>query len=265
MNRTLTDTIALVTGASRGVGLGIAAGLGEAGATVYLTGRTVNTEQAAVPLPGTIMDSARIVNEQGGHGIPIRCDHNDDQQVEAVFRQIDGEQSRLDVLVNNAWAGYEGYVTGKHMAPDMPFWSKPIAYWDDNMVAVRWAYVASWFAAQRMTVRRAGLIVNISVDVSAYGNPAYNIAKVAVDRLTAEMAHILRPYEVAVISLYPGLVRTENVLKNAAYFDLSQSESPQFTGRAVAALAADSNVMRHSGKAFTVADLAREYGFTDLP
>jgi dehydrogenase/reductase SDR family member 1 len=132
------------------------------------------------------------------------------------------------------------------------------------MIGVRWAYVAGVFGARTMVKQHGGLIVNISVHVSNSGNPSYNAAKVAVDRLTLEMAYQLREHNIAVVSLYPGLVRTENVLLNAQYFDMSNSESPQFTGCAIAALAADPHIMQKSGQEFVVANLADESDFDDL-
>jgi NAD(P)-dependent dehydrogenase (short-subunit alcohol dehydrogenase family) len=260
----LQGKVALVTGASRGVGKGIAMSLGEAGATVYVTGRTLDEKQAAVPLAGTVTQTAEEVTRLGGRGIAIRCDHHDDAQVEAAFRQIQAEQGRLDILVNNAWAGYEGYATGSHYPPNFPFWQKPISYWDENLAGVRWTYVSTVFAAPMMVEQRGGLIVNISFGVPEPGNPAYGVAKSATDRLSWEFAHQLREYNVAALSLYPGLVRTEGVLLNAQYFDMSKSESPQFTGRAVAALAPDPDVIQRSGQVFVVAKLAQEYGFDDI-
>jgi dehydrogenase/reductase SDR family member 1 len=261
---TLSGKVAIVTGASRGVGKGIAMELGAAGATVYVTGRTV--DQATVPLAGTIHQTAEAVTQLGGQGIAIQCDHRDDAQVEAVFNQIKDEQGRLDILVNNAWAGYEGYAPPdyRHLPPQHPFWQKPISFWDENLIGVRWAYVASGFAAPLMLAQRSGLIVNISFGAGEFGDPAYSAAKTAVDRITSDMAHQLRQHNVAAISLYPGLVRTENVLHNAQYFDMTKSESPQFTGRAVASLAADPDIMQKSGQVFVVARLAQAYDFADL-
>jgi NAD(P)-dependent dehydrogenase (short-subunit alcohol dehydrogenase family) len=261
----LSNKVALVTGASRGVGKGVAMGLGEVGATVYITGRTVTEGEAAVPLAGTVGATAQAVTRLGGQGIAVQCDHRIDSMVDAVFNLIDTEQGRLDVLVNNAWAGYEGYATGKHLPPSVPFWEKPLSFWDENLDGVRWAYVASWHAARRMAERGSGLIVNISFGVPNPGDPSYNVAKTGIDRMTWDMAAQLRDRGVAVVSLYPGLVRTENVLSNAQWFDMSQSQSPLFTGRAVAALAADPDVMGKSGHPYEVAELAREYGFTDVP
>ena len=260
----MRGTVALVTGASRGVGKGIALALGEAGATVYVTGRTVAEDQAAVPLPGTVAQTAADVTRLGGQGIAVVCDHRDDAQVEAVFGRIQAEQGRLDLLVNNAWAGYEGYFNNEHYPPLHPFWQKPIAYWDANLIGVRWAYVASVWAARLMVAQRAGLIVNISFSPLSPGNPAYNVAKRAVDHMTQDTAHQLREHNVAVVALHPGLVRTEGVLSQAQYFDMSNAESPQFTGRAVRALATDPGVLAKTGQAFKVAKLAQVYDFDDV-
>lgn len=260
---TLNSKVAVVTGASRGVGKGIAMGLGEKGATVYVSGRTLHTGEATVPLTGTLMDTVGEVSRIGGTAIGVKVDHRDDSQVKSLFEKVKNEQGRLDILVNNAWAGYEGYSTGAHFPPNHPFWEKPLEYWDENLVGVRWTYVSSAFAIPQLIANGGGLIVNISVPVPDAGNPAYAVAKLGTDRLTWEMAEMLRQHNIAVLSLYPGLVRTESVLLNAQYFDMSTSESILFTGRAVAALASDPNVMDKSGKNFVVAQLAKEYGFED--
>ncbi len=262
---TLTGKVAVVTGGSRGVGKGVAMGLGEQGATVYVSGRTLEAGQATVPLAGTLMSTVGEVSRLGGKGIAVQVDHRDDAQVAALFKRVRREQKKkLDVLVNNAWAGYEGYSTGAHRTPNHPFWKKPLSYWDENLAGVRWAYVASAHAIPTMIEHGGGLIVNISFGVPDAGNPAYAIAKIGTDRLTWEMAEMLRKHNISVVSLYPGLVRTESVLLNAKYFDMSTSESPQFTGRAVAALAADPNIMQKSGQVLVVAKLAQEYDFDDV-
>lgn len=245
----LKGRVALVTGASRGVGKGIALGLAEAGATVYVTGRSVDD---APPGEGCV---------------PVRCDHTDDRQVEAVFERLANEQGRLDVLVNNVWGGYENMFENGEFTWGFPFWKQSLGRWDSMFAAgVRAHYVASSHAARVMVGQRSGLIVNISFWAAQkyIANVAYGVAKEATDRMTADMSHELREYNVAVVSLYPGLVRTEKVLEAAAYLDMSNSESPQFIGRTVAALAADPDIAGRSGHVLIAAALAQEYGFTDI-
>lgn len=261
----LEGKIALVTGASRGVGKGIALGLGEAGATVYITGRTTQDGQSAARLPGTISQTADEVTGLGGQGIAVRCDHRSDDDVRAVFARIQAEQGRLDILVNNVWGGYEHYTNGTEFWKEKGFWDVPLDRWDAMFQAgIRAHYVASVLAAPIMIAQRSGLIVNISFFAAGRDDRgvAYGVAKAASDRMAACMAHELRPFNVTAVSLYPGLVRTESVL--LANFDLSNSESPQFIGRAVAALAADPQVIRRSGQVQVAAALALEYGFTDI-
>lgn len=260
---TLSGKVAVVTGASRGVGKGIAVGLGEAGATVYVTGRTVNEGEASVPLPGTVGATAEAVTAAGGRGVAVRCDHSDDAQVQDVFKKVADSEGKLDLLVNNAWSGYEGWVTGKYASISQKFWEKPLSYWHENVDPLRWTYVASLFAAPLLIVQ-GGLIINISNATADPGDPAYALAKFGTDRLTYDMAAQLREFNVAVVSLYPGLVRTENIMVNAEWFDMTNSQSPLFTGRAGAALAADPNIMEKTGWTFFVADLGKEYGFEDI-
>jgi len=263
----LAGTVALVTGASRGVGKGVALGLGEARATVYLTGRTLQEGTGVDGLPGTIYQTAQEVERLGGQAIPIPCDHRDDPQVDALFGRIMREHGRLDLLVNNVWGGYEHLIVDDQYVDNLPFWKQPIERWDSMFAAgVRAHYVASVLAAKRMTEQRSGLIVTISYWAAQkfLGSPAYGAAKAADDKLIRDMAHQLRDYHVAAVSLYPGLVRTENVLRFAEYLDLSNSESPQFVGRAVAALAGDPQIMAKTGEVLVVAALAHEYGFVDV-
>lgn len=267
LRNALAGRVALVTGASRGVGKGIALGLGEAGATVYVTGRTVEEGRAAVNLPGTINQTADEVAQLGGKGIAVPCDHRDDQQVEAVFQKIRAQEKRLDILVNNVWGGYEHFQDGTEFWKEKGFWTVPISRWDKSFQAgVRAHYVASVFAAPLMIAQGAGLIVNISFFAAQRDDRgvSYGVAKAADDRMAATMAHELREYNVAAVSLYPGLVRTESVMKAAEYFDMSNSESPQFLGRVVAALATDPRLMEKSGKVLVAAALALEYGITDI-
>lgn len=263
----LTGKVALVTGASRGIGKGIALGLGEAGATVYITGRTVVAGQATVDLPGTIGETAQAVEAVGATCIPLQCDHCDDVAVQAVFARIAAEQGRLDILVNNVWAGYEHFNDGTEHWLERGFWTAPITRWDKMFDAgVRAHYVASALAAPTMIAQRSGLIVNISFFAAQRVDKGvmYSVAKLADDHMAACMAHELREHNVAAISLYPGLVRTEAVLKAAEWFDLSNSESPQFIGRAIAALASDPALMAKSGSVQIAAQVALDYGFTDI-
>ena len=220
----LKGKVALVTGATRGIGKGVVLELAEAGAKVYATGRTITEEPFSA----------------GAQIIPVRCDHTNDSEVEAVFRQISKEENRLDILVNNVWGGYENLVENGEFTWMQPFWKQPLWRWDAMFAAgVRAHYVASAHAARTMVARQSGLIVNISFWAAQkhIGNVAYGVSKSATDKLTADMAHELREFNVAVVSLYPGLVRTEKVMEAAAYLDLSNSESPQFIGRGVVGLA----------------------------
>lgn len=263
----LADTIAVVTGASRGAGRGIAAVLGEAGATVYVTGRSVRGGGSTEDMRGTIDDTAEEVTSRGGTGIPLRCDHTDESDVKALFERVSAEQGRLDLLVNNAWGGYENHDLRTFTAP---FWEQPSWRWDGMFVAgVRAAFLASSHAAPLMLPHRRGLIINtIAWDHSKYlGNLYYDVAKHALSRMAFGMSRDLHAYDVAALALAPGFMRTERVLtavESVPDFDYGQTESPEYIGRAVAALAADAEVMHKSGGTWAVGDLAREYGFTDV-
>ena len=252
----LEKTVAIVTGASRGVGRGVALGLGESGATVYLTGRTRDDLEA----------TAEAVSQLGGRASAIVCDHTNDAQVASLFERVARDHSHLDLLVNSVWGGYEAMSEGGEFTWTRPFWEQPLWRWDAMFRSgVRAAYAASAHAARSMVAARSGLIVNISaLAVESYtGNVAYGTSKAATDKMTSDMATELRPHGVAAVSLSPGLVRTESVLA-AGVFDLSGSESPQFIGRVVAALASDSRVLDQSGKAVRTAELALHYGVRDL-
>ncbi len=244
----LAEQVALVTGASRGVGRGVALGLAHAGASVFATGRS-------------------IANADLGPDITkMKCDHTDDRAVAEVFRRIEATAGRLDILVNVAWGGYERMVEDGRFTFIAPFWEQPTWRWDAMVNAgVRAAFVASQHAARRMVRARRGLIVHVSSWAAQkyVANTLYGLAKAATDKMASDMAHELSPHGVTAVSLYPGLVRTEAVLA-AGVFDLSNSESPEFIGRTVAALAGDANVSRWKGSVLIAAELALEYGFADI-
>lgn len=274
--RELGGRVALVTGATRGIGKGVALELGAAGATVYVTGRTLHPPAAAAgSLPGSLDETVEGVAALGGEGIGIACDHHDDTQVRALFERIATDHGRLDVLVNNVYSSPD-------LAPWLgkPFWELPLGAWDQVVdIGVRSHYVASALAAPPMVSARAGLIVNVSSPGAEryMHNVVYGVGKAALDRLTADCAHELRPFGVTVVSLWPGLTRTEFTGRAPrdeqgrqllslpeGTVDLATAETPRFTGRAVVALAADPGVIRRSGEALRVSDLAATYGFTDV-
>ena len=263
----LSEKIALVTGASRGIGKGIAQELSNAGATVYITGRTLGQEISASKLNGSITQTASEINRNGGKCIPVKCDHTDDGQTKKVFEFIKDKHSRLDILVNNVWGGYEYYTDGTQFWNESGFWTSPISRWDSRFQSgVRAHYVSSIYASQLMTVNQSGLIVNLSYFAAERNDKgvAYGASKAATNHMTRCMAHELKPHNIPVICLYPGLVRTESVMKGAEHLDLSNSESPQFIGKAVVSLAQDSNCMEKTGTVCIAAQLALEYGFTDI-
>jgi len=244
----LRGSVALVTGASRGVGRGVASALADAGATVYATGRNI----ARADLPDGV--------------IRVRCDHLRDEDVDHLFERIRNESDRLDMLVSCAWGGYERMVEGGRFTWTDPFWEQPAWRWQAMMDAgVRSAFIAAQQAARLMVAARRGLIVNLSYWAARkpMGNVIYGVSKAATDKMTGDMAHELAAHGVTAVSLYPGLVRTEAVLA-AGVFDLSNSESPEFIGRAVAAMAADPDVARWNARVVIAAELADHYGFTDV-
>jgi NAD(P)-dependent dehydrogenase (short-subunit alcohol dehydrogenase family) len=257
--RRLEGKIAVVTGASRGAGRGIARVLGEEGATVYVTGRSVRGEPTTLNRPGTIDETAEEVTARGGHGIPVRVDHTVDEQVEALFDRVGREMGELDILVNNAWGGYE-------LSPDteLDYWEIELRHWDLMFDAgVRAQMTASYFAAPLMLQQGKGLIVNTTWVLSKpHGHCFYEVAKTASHRLVNSMADDLRPHGVAVIALSPGFMRGERM--NLSPERAAEAESTEFVGRAVAALATDADVMAKSGQLLTVIDVAQEYGFTDI-
>jgi dehydrogenase/reductase SDR family protein 1 len=246
----LDGKVAVVTGATKGVGRGIGRELAQHGARVFVTGRSVPDDEC--------------LDEQIRG---IRCDHRVDAQVEAAFERILNESGAINILVNNVWGGYERMVDSGEFTWPRPFWQQPLWRWDAMFGAgVRAHYQASQLAAPSMIARGRGLIVNISSFAAEKhaGNVAYGVSKAATDKMAADMATELKRYGVTVVSLYPGLVRTERVMEAAQWLDLTNSESPEFIGRAVVALATDADVLRHTGKVLVAAALAREYSFTDI-
>lgn len=267
----LKGKVAIVTGGSRGVGKGIAMALGQTGATVYITGRTSSHDEAPTlkgqPLGGTLEETVEEVNRLGGKGIAVKCDHRDDEQVKALFDRVRQEQGTLDLLVNNAYQWHESILLGKS------FWELPMAIWDNQSdVGLRSAYAASIQAAQIMVPNKRGLIVNVS---SPPGGgyllaASYGVISAALDRLSSDMAHELRPHGVASVSIWPGLIITEKTEllrgKNPSPFrkGAARQETPFHVGRAVVALASDAAIMNKSGTVMTTGDIGLEYGFTDL-
>jgi NAD(P)-dependent dehydrogenase (short-subunit alcohol dehydrogenase family) len=263
----MREKIALVTGASRGVGKGVVLGLCEAGATVYFTARSTRGAGVTGGAPGTIEETAEAAARLGGVAIGLVCDHRDDEQTRAVVDRIRAEQGRLDILVNNVWGGYEYLHRGEYEHAGRPTWERPISLWNEMFDAgPRAHYITSALVAPLMIERGSGLIVNVSFFAaeSFRGDVIYSLAKSASTRMAAHLADELRPHGVAAVALYPGLVRTESVLAAGDFFDLSNSESPQFVGRAVAALAADTAILERTGEVLVVAELGEEYGFTDI-
>jgi len=275
--RSLHGRVALVTGASRGAGRAIAAVLGEHGATVYVTGRSVRGQPTTDNLPGTIEESAEEVTRRGGQGIALRCDHANELEVESLFLKVRDERGRLDILMNNAWGGYEG----ERLMPAY-FWQAPLRLWDAMIERGLKAHLlATYFAiplmiesasaaARTKSSHTPGLIAStIAWDHDKYIGNFYDLAKHSIVRLLWGLAMELRQHRIATVALAPGFMRTERVMSHAnGEADwkkipwLKKSESPEYLGRAVAALARDAGLMRKSGKAFHVGELAREYGFT---
>ncbi len=247
--------VAFVTGATRGVGRGIALALAEAGWTVAFTGRTQEG-------PRSLDQTAQEVQSRGGVPLPLRCEHTDDARVHSVIHDVGRQHHRIDLLVNNVFALPDEPLW------ERPFWEQPIANWDRmHAVGLRSHYVATVFAMPLLQAAPRPLVVHISSFAGGgYAlDVAYGVGKAAVDRMAADMAHQLRSHGVAVVSLWPGVVRTEWVQSLAEPpFPMDVTESPELTGRAVAALADDPDVMAHSGKVRVVAELAEAYGFDDV-
>ena len=270
----LKDVVALVTGASRGAGRAIAAELGAAGATVYVTGRSVAGGPTTDDVPGTIDETAREVSERGGRGIAVRCDHTVDADVESLFARIRADHDRLDLLVNNVWGGYEDSQC--RPLPRVPFWEQPLRQWDGMFSAgVRAHLTASRLAVPLMLPRGRGVIVSTTarLDVLPYmRNVFYELSKNAVTRLVWAMSEELREHHIASVAVAPGFMRTERITEAftragaAAALDGpgGPKETPVYLARAIVALATDPQVLEKTGQLLEVGTLAREYGFTDV-
>jgi NAD(P)-dependent dehydrogenase (short-subunit alcohol dehydrogenase family) len=278
MNADLHGKVALVAGATRGAGRGTAVALGEAGATVYCTGRTTRERRSEYDRPETIEETAELVTEAGGEGIAVAVDHLERAAVEALVQRIDADHGRLDVLVNDIWGGERLFE-----------WEKPL--WEHDLdnglrllrLAVDTHLITSHFALPLLIRRPGGLVVEMTDGTREYNDANYRItafydlAKMSAIRLAFAQGKELEPHGCAAVALTPGWLRSEMMLENfrvtednwrdAAAFQphfAAISESPRFVGRAVAALAADPDVMRHNGGSFSSGGLAQEYGFTDV-
>ncbi len=268
---TLDGKVAVVVGASRGIGKGIAIELADAGATVYVTGRTTATlsHDEDAP-PGSLAQTVAEINAAGGTAVGVRCDATDDGDLARLYARVGSEQGRLDLAVHSAFnASAFGPTVGR------PFWELAPSLWDDLLgVGARSAYVSAVHAVPLLIASGGGLVVHISGRGAARYryNVIYGVDKAAVDKLTADLAHELRPHGVAVVSLWPSVTRTErnratSGVDEYGWPDPNQPvealETPRYSGRAVAALAADPDVLVRSGRRFWTAELAATYGFAD--
>jgi NAD(P)-dependent dehydrogenase (short-subunit alcohol dehydrogenase family) len=278
MNKALEGNVALVAGATRGAGRGTAVALGEAGATVYCTGRTTRERRSEYDRPETIEETAELVTAAGGTGIAVAVDHLEPEQVEALVQRIDAEQGRLDVLVNDIWGGEK-----------LAEWHTPL--WEHDLegglrllrLAIDTHLITSHFALPLLIRRPGGLVVEMTDGTREYNaehyrvSAFYDLAKTAVIRLAFAQAEELAQHGCVAVALTPGWLRSEMMLDNFGVTEenwrdgaavnphfAAISESPRFVGRAVAALAADPDARRHNGGSFSSGGLAREYGFTDV-
>jgi len=264
----LQGKVALVTGASRGAGRGIAIELGKSGAIVYVTGRSTS-KSSTNDWPGTIDETVSLIKETGGKGIAIRCDHTNESEVEAVMQKIEKEQGKIDIIVNNVWGGNELPIEGK------PFWELSAKHWDTMFTSgVRAQLLTNHYAVPLLRKNKTGLIIHTTFwDENKYiGHFYYDLAKNTINRMTYTLANELKEDGIAVIAVSPGWMRTELVLKEFStdennwhkVNELKQTETPHYIGRAVTSLAADKMVMKKSGSVQKVGELAKEYKFTDI-
>lgn len=261
----LSGKVAVVTGATRGIGKGIACALAEEGCTVYVTGRTVGAGSG--DFAGSLQETVEEVERRGGKGIPVALDLKDDASIAALFEQVKCEQGRLDILANNAMA------IPAEMTQRVGFWEKPLSNWEIFDTGVRAAFIAAWHAAQIMVPQRSGLIVALSgyVGVTYTYDTIFGTTKTATDRMARDMAIELKPHNVASLSLWQGFTYTERAVENlkkvpgmAQQLNSAAGSSPEFPGRVIRALATDPNIMARSGGTFINAELAEAYGVVDI-
>jgi len=277
MTRPLEGRIALVAGATRGAGRGIAVALGEAGATVYATGRTTRTQRSEVGRPETIEETAELVTAAGGRGVAVAVDHLEPAQVAALVARIDAEHGRLDVLVNDIWGA-------EHLFEwDTPVWEHDLAAGLRILrLALDTHLITSHHALALLLRRPGGLVVEVTDGTAAYNarnyriSMFYDLAKTSATRMAWGLALEVGPRGATAVAITPGWMRSEAMLEHygvteATWRDGTErtphfciSETPRFVGRAVAALAADGDVARWNGQSLSSGGLSREYGFTDL-
>ena len=251
--------VALVSGATRGVGRGIAVSLGEAGWTVWATGRSSRAAGSTSHLPGNVEETAEAVSSAGGTGVPWRCDHTDEGSVKGLARAIGERHGALDLLVNNTWAGYERLNAGAWEEWKAPFYDQPLELFDAMITSgIRSHYVTTALCAGLLMAAPAALVVTVSF--GGEGPVGYVVSKAADDRLAVVLGAAFRSGDVVSVGLHPGLVRTEGVVQFQEYLDFSASQSPEGVGRVVAALAADPGRRRFNGQVLEVAALADEFG-----
>ncbi|XP_072021055.1 dehydrogenase/reductase SDR family member 1-like [Amphiura filiformis] len=271
MSGRLAGKVCIVTGASRGIGKGIALQLGEAGATVYITGRTLSPKGEGVG--GSLQETAEEVQSRGGKCIPVKCDHGNIEEIKQLFDKVKDEQNgRLDIVVNNAYSAVK--AISDSMRDNLKFWEEDIGMWDTvNNVGLRGHYLTSVYAAQLMVPAKQGLIVNVSSfgGLSRFATAAYCVGKSGCDRMAAECAIDLKKHNIAFISLWPGAVKTELINhmmqedpNHHAQAMFKHGETLEYAGKAIVHLATDPKIMQKTGKILVTSSVAEEFGYCDI-